>query len=279
MRTRRLKHAIAAALMASVVLAAPAHARLRAPALQGPADAQRTEILPTFNWERVGRAQSYEFQLAADKGFGFIVLGRGRGAFRTKNTAATIQDTLPEGTYYWRVRGISPKDRAGRWSPVRSFERAWTTAPQLLAPSDALAVAWPTSPLVLRWSAVPRATKYLVTIASDPSLASPVVGTTTRPIETQGTVFALPGALASGRYYWAVTPVDGGGHKGAQSRVGAFTWTWPSETETRVVDLNPAAEVFDPLLEWDSVPGAARYDIEVNFTAEFTPGSKVYSET
>jgi len=42
-----------------------------------------------------------------------------------------------------------------------------------------------------------------------------------------------------------------------------------------VEDLNPAREVFDPLLTWSTVPGAARYDVEVNTTQDFAPGSTV----
>ena len=43
-----------------------------------------------------------------------------------------------------------------------------------------------------------------------------------------------------------------------------------------MLDLDPAAEVFDPLLQWDPVPGASAYEVEVNPTAEFTPGSKAF---
>ena len=43
-----------------------------------------------------------------------------------------------------------------------------------------------------------------------------------------------------------------------------------------MLDLDPAAEVFDPLLQWDPIPGASAYEVEVNPTAEFTPGSKVF---
>ncbi len=174
------------------------------------------------------------------------------------------------------MRAIGASDKAGRWSRPRSFEKSWSTAPELVEPADALSVRWPTLPLVLRWSTVPHATKYHVTIATDPSLANPVIGTPTKPVETQGTVFALPGALAPGTYYWAVTPVDEGNFEGRRSRVGSFSWGWPTRSSGRVLDLDPAAEVFDPLLQWDAVPGASAYEVEVNPTAEFTPGSKAF---
>jgi hypothetical protein len=89
-------------------------------------------------------------------------------------------------------------------------------------------------------------------------------------------VFALPNALAPGTYFWAVTPVDAGAFKGRRSRVGSFSWGWPTGSAARVLDLDPALGVFDPLLEWDSVAGASSYEVEVNVTGEFTPGSKVF---
>lgn len=155
--------------------------------------------MPAFTWGGVRRAAQYEFQVAADRGFGSIV---SRGAFRTRNRAATLQTSLANGSYFWRVRAIAASDKAGRWPRTRSFEKAWATAPRLLEPSDALAITWPTRPLVLRWTPVPHATKHHVTVTTDPSLANPAIGSPTRPVETQGTVFALPGALAPGTYFY-----------------------------------------------------------------------------
>ncbi|MDQ3777611.1 MAG: hypothetical protein M3310_01900, partial [Actinomycetota bacterium] len=132
----------------------------------------------------------------------------------------------------------------------------------------------PASPLVLRWSAVPYAAKYLVTIASDPMLGSAVGGQ--QNVETAGTVYA-PRALLlpPGTYYWGVTPLDAQGHRGVPSPVASFTWTWPTATALTVTDLMAEPEVFDPLFSWNLVPGAAKYELEVNPTAEFSPGSKV----
>jgi hypothetical protein len=42
-----------------------------------------------------------------------------------------------------------------------------------------------------------------------------------------------------------------------------------------VTDLDPSAEVFDPKFSWNPVPGAARYEVEINPSVDFAPGSKV----
>jgi hypothetical protein len=258
-------------------IGAPAQAALRAPTLAGPADEAGLDALPTFYWNKVANAESYDFQLSASSKFTSVVngTGPGRGSYRTRNTAATLDETIPDGVYYWRVRAVSARDTAGKWSPVRSLTKGWTTAPVLQEPADDLSVSWPALPLVLRWSVVPHAVKYHVTVATDPALASPVVGSVTRPLETSGTNYALPGSLAEGRYYWAVTPIDAQGHKGTRSRVGSFVWAWPTGTGTRVDDVNDTPAVFDPLLSWNPVPGAAKYEVEVNYSQDFAASSKV----
>jgi hypothetical protein len=256
-------------------VSAPAQAAtLRAPALQSPEHGAALNAVPPFTWAAVPRATQYEVQIAADRGFGSIVP---TGSFRTRNTAATLQNSLGDGTYYWRVRAIGANDKAGRWSPTRTLEKAWGIAPQLSEPGDALTIRWPARPLALRWSVVPHATKYVVTVATDPSLANTVVGTAIKPLETQGTVYTPPRSLGPGRYYWAITPVDAGNFRGRRSRVGNFSIEWPTATEGRVLDLDPSPQVFDPLLQWDAVPGAAKYEVEVNPTSEFTPGSRLFT--
>jgi hypothetical protein len=251
------------------------HARARGPALQSPADDAVVDAVPAFSWNRVRGAVKYEFQLAADPTFGSIVIGHGKGSFQTKNTFATVDKTLPNGNYYWKVRAIDGRDDAGPWSPTRSLRKSWTTRPALLGPAAGASVTYPSVPLVLRWSAVPRAYKYLVEIATDPSLASSVLGGPIRAVETSGTVFALPTTLSPGRYYWAVTPEDAQKHKGARSAVGFFDWSWPTTTAARLADLDPSPRVFDLQFSWDAVPGAARYEVEVSSSQDFAPGSKV----
>ena len=244
--------------------------------LREPADDARVEAVPTFSWRAARGAQEYEFQIAADPAFESIVNGRGRagGSFKTRNTFATLIKTLPDGTYYWRVRGLDRRGNAGRWSRTRSLVKRWTTRANLLGPDADEPVVFPTRPLVLRWSRVHHAHRYLVTIATDPSLASPVTPRG-EPVDTAANVLSLTYPLTPGRYYWAVTPVDVRGHSGTRSEVGEFTWTWPSTTTPRVADVNPDERVYEPEFSWDEVPGAVQYEVEVNHSQDFAVGSKV----
>ena len=115
----------------------------------------------------------------------------------------------------------------------------------------------------------------MFSLASDPALANIVVNNG-QPVETWATnyvpVFNL---LPSGTYYWNVVPVDSEGNKGTPSPVSSFTWSWPSTTTLHVSDLMSADEMFDPQFSWDAVPGATKYEVEVNSSVDFAPGSKV----
>ena len=262
---------IFAALFA-LVLAAPAHAGLATPTPVAPSNGLSVDALPAFSWAAVKGADRYEFQIAADSGMNSPVLGRGEDQFTTRNTRATLKKTIPNGTYWWRVRAIAKDGSPSSWTAPRSLVKAWTSAPALQSPSHGAIMVHPTHPLVLRWSAVPRAAKYLVSIASDPSLGSAV----SPSIETSGTVLTPRSMLlAPGTYYWGVTPVDSQGHRGAPSPVQSFMWTWPTSTLTRVDDLFADPQVFDPHFSWDAIPGAARYEVEVNSSVDYAPGSRV----
>jgi hypothetical protein len=139
---------------------------------------------------------------------------------------------------------------------------------------DGAEVNWPATPLVLRWSPVPYAVKYIVTIATDPLLSNVVLGSAAQPVYTEGTSFVLSNTLANGTYYWAVTPIDAEGHRGSRSRVATFAWTWPTATRVEFANLDPTGGRFDPVFSWDPIPGAARYDVEINQAPDFPAGSK-----
>src|SRR3954451_13765537 len=271
-RSRGTTIVLLIALFCAMTAASDAPGAVR---LASPPDDASVESGPVLTWSAVRKTDHYELQLAADNRFASSVLGTSSNSLKTANTAATLSKQLADGTYYWRVRAVTAAGRAGHWSKKRSFVKAWATAPVLLEPNDLFEVIWPIAPLKLHWSSVPHAVAYSVVIGTDPSLAAPIIGGSRSPVETQGTTLALPNALAPGTYYWAVTPKDANGHSGHRSAVGSFDWTWPSQTTTALNDLNADPRVLDPQFAWTAVPGAARYQVEVNPSHDWTPASKV----
>jgi protein-S-isoprenylcysteine O-methyltransferase Ste14 len=267
---------LVALAVASLVVASGAQARLRAPVPISPTAGAPVTSLPTFAWQPVPGADQYEFQIAADAGFNAAVLGAGQDRFFTRNARATLKKTVPNGTYWWRVRAAKKGGNVSPWSRGRSIRKAWTAAAALQSPGNGAVVNYPLTPLKLSWSPVPGAAKYLVSIATDPLLGSLVGGAA---VETAATSFTRTGALAPGTYYWGITPVDAEGNRGSPSQVWSFLWMWPSAITPHFADLVTEPEVVDPYFSWNPVPGAARYEVEVNSSRDFAPGSRVCCST
>jgi hypothetical protein len=271
---RNLRLLLAASAVAALALAAPAHGALTAPVLLDPGNGASVEALPAFGWSPVPGADTYEFQVAADQNFNSPVLGRGEGSFSTKNTRATLKKTLPNGRYWWRVRATKNGD-ASPWSTPRSLVKSWNAVPSSQTPAPGYPFTFPFSSIALGWSPVPYAASYMFSLASDPALANVVVNNG-QPLQTWATNFSPDfNLLPSGTYFWNVVPVDSEGNRGTPSPVSSFTWSWPSTTTARVTDLMQATEMFDPQFSWDPVAGATKYEVEVNSSVDFAPGSKV----
>jgi hypothetical protein len=276
--SRTTRSSLSAVLLLGVLVGAAAAdgARLPAPKPIAPADGASVTEVPPFAWNPVRRADRYEFQIAADSGFNSPVLGRSEDHFFTRNTRATLKKTIPNGRYFWRVRAVTKSGGVSRWTAGRALRKAWTAAATLQAPAAGAGLSYPASPLRLAWSPVPGAAHYLVSIATDPQLGSLIRETSSaEAVETAATTFTRAASLAPGTFYWGITPVDAQGNRGTPSPVASFTWVWPSTTTTRLTDLVDAPEVMDPQFSWDPVPGAARYEVEVNSSQDFAPGSKV----
>jgi hypothetical protein len=258
-------------LLVALVLAPAAHAALAEPTVIAPAEDAVLDSLPAFAWAPVAGAHHYEFEISADAGFDSPVLGFGYDQFPTNNTRATLRKTIPNGTYWWHVRGITTTGEVGPWSAPHAFTKAWTTQPIPLSPTDGAWVVHPTVPMRLRWSPVPNAREYLVSVSAHPSMASLVGG---KEVKTEATTLTLDALLASGPYYWRVTPLDAAGNRGAPSSIASFTWIWQSQTTPEVTDMDVHEDVFDPLFSWDPVAGAVKYEVEV-YSAS---GARDYSE-
>ncbi|HEX3255337.1 MAG TPA: hypothetical protein VHQ96_06065 [Gaiellaceae bacterium] len=259
---------LVAALAVALVTVTPALSAPSAPNPVGPNDGDTVSFLPVFSWDPVSGADKYNFVLAADAAFNSPVYQLNG----TKNTRATPDKTVPNGTYYWRVQAVDVNGNTSAWSDSRQIEKLWADAPVLTEPEDAATISFPDEPLVLRWDPVPGAAKYHIYIASDPDLAS-LVTPQGDPLETQATNGAPALLLSSNTYYWAVTPVDAQGNEGERSEVRSFVWEWPSTTTPDVVDVAPQSELFVPEFTWDPIPGAAKYEVEINSVFDFPAGA------
>jgi hypothetical protein len=274
--TRLARRTVLPAVVALVALAfaSASQARVATPASALSAPTFAGYSTGVFHWSAVRRADHYEFQLANDKGFNSPVLGNA-GNFQTWSTSATLPDTLQNGKYWWRVRAVRKSGSTSRWI-TRSFTKAWKAAPTPLSPANNASISFPTQPLLLSWSPVLGAVRYEVAIARDPKMTSLVDGAQTI---TTATSYIPPSTLANGKYYWTVTPVDAEKHEGTSSAVRSFNWSWPTATQTKLQNLiqspSDALTTYDPLLSWTPVPGAVKYQLDINFSQDFNPSSSV----
>jgi hypothetical protein len=272
---RHFRLVIAALAAGALMLAAPAQGAMTAPVPLDPGNGASFQAIPPFAWSPVPGADQYQFQVAADQNFNSPVLGQGEGNFTTKNTRATLKKTLPNGHYWWRIRATTKKGEASPWSSPRSFIKAWTAVPSSQTPAAGYPFTFPLAPIGLAWAPVPYAASYMFSLASDPALANVVVNNG-QPLQTWATNYSPDfNLLPSGTYYWNVVPLDSEGNRGTPSPVSSFSWSWPSTTTLHVTDLMSADEMFDPQFSWDPVPGATKYEVEVNSSVDFAPGSKV----
>jgi large repetitive protein len=257
----------AAGLALMLAAVGPAASGPAAPALLSPSEGP-VDALPPFAWAPVAGADQYEFEFSADQGFNST-----QALVKTKNTRATLKTVVPNGRYYWRVRAVTAAGDPGAWSQTRVLDMAWTARPALLAPASGATLTYPLDAFKLSWSPVAGASEYLVKVATDPALGSVVWST--GPVKTGATAFTLSAPLAPGTYYWGITPLNAEGHAGTSSAVASFQWQWPSTTTPTYTDLAPQPEMVDPFFSWTRVPGAAGYEVEVNSSSDWAPGSKV----
>jgi len=163
MACARLAAAFAAALAvalpaASAHAAGPPAAPQNLHAFDLRADAAVTHTFartPSFAWNPVTGAKSYEFELSTSRRFsdnGMVWSGKG-----IKSPATALPLTLPWITgspysLYGHVRAYTSKGVTA-WSAPFGFNMRWPAVPTPLSPSY---------PGLLRWSTVPGASGYMV---------------------------------------------------------------------------------------------------------------------
>src|SRR5439155_361370 len=216
--------------------------------------------------------------------------GAGKDDFRTKNTRATLIQTAPNGTYWWRVRAIARTGTPSAWSAARSFKKNWGTTTTLLSPTGGATIVYPTTPLTLKWAPLPGAARYEVEVnpSSDFAGGSKVCCTGT----TTNTSLAPTMVLGDNSYYLRVRAIDMDGHAGVWNCYGTapnpclnltpFVKTFdnvPPTTAPSIKGLRMRDNVNDPgqdtdsstagyqtqipILSWNPVLGASSYEVDV----------------
>lgn len=156
------------------------------PTLIAPADgASTTDATPTFSWNAVTDAVSYEIQIGRENPPNTEIID-------LSGTNYTPAADLLTTTYYWRVR--SKAGDVSEWSAI--FEVTIVSAPDASPIRNLFATGTPT----LSWNRITGATAYRVQVARDSNFTDVVYENPSIP---PGTLEVTP-TLTDGVYYWRV---------------------------------------------------------------------------
>ncbi len=186
-----------------------------APVLFSPLNASLLHTdAPRLSWNAVSDATGYRIQVASNPNF-----ANPQQTADPTSTSYTVNPTLLDGVYYWRVRGLNSSG-LGSWSSARQFTI------QVQPPANAAPETnyYTSSTVKLTWSGVSWATDYEVQVDDNPVLAAPFeYNETVSANMLQVTVSQLP----NGGHYWRVHAKRADGTWGEWSSVQTFTVAAP----------------------------------------------------
>lgn len=235
-----------------VVLTAPVH------------QAANISVLPVFQWEESGNAESYQLQISLDEDFS-----------KPENIVLEISDIIENSyemgeedqldfghSYHWRLRAYNEAG-FGSWSDIREFTTE-TLTPDLIAPAQN-AENQPDS-LTFEWSSAADVVVYDFQLSTDAAFET-LIADSSGITETKLTISNL--SYSKG-YYWRVR-ADYPSLKGNWSEV--FTFKVMDDIPSRPNSTVPDSAAYDvslkPTFSWEAVEYADSYQLQLSFTHHF----------
>lgn len=228
---------------------------------------------PVLSWGTTPGAVKYEVQVDDDPAFvspEFTV--------STINTRAVPTLVLHSGEQFWRVRAYDSSNLIGPWAQG-TFDIDPVPAPTSLSP-DGTTLQQPGTPPMLSWDEVRGAESYVIQL--DDEEDTEYVGA--REYTTKATALVVPEALPTGdageSYRWRVKAIRDAGVESSYSADAVFALS-PIDAVTLVSPADDAV-VQDVVLDWQPLPGAQHYELEVSTDDSFStstlvePRKKVY---
>jgi hypothetical protein len=223
--------------------------------------------MPTFSWDMVEGAESYDLQVDDDPGFGSTAIN-----IQTRQNSYTDIHTLANGTYYWHVRVRRNGDVINDWTSNQSFTLSLPTPDGLNHTPPGVVGRAPTlcwTPLIANSPStgdpILAAWKYRVQVSKEPTFSS-IFDT----VDTEQSCWTpIKGYDDDDSYYWRVAMMDGETKLGNYSAYQTFTKQYP--ITTLVSPTNGASTNTTPTFVWTPVYGAARYKLEVSQFSTFSP--------
>jgi len=164
-------------------------------------NARINDNTPTFRWSMAIDAAKYELWI--DKNIDFT-----SPLIRENTTEVTFTpvaaEALPDGTYYWRVRGYDNDNNPTDWSPVSTFVLSTVApaAPLLVSPENGAVENNLTQ--IFTWTQPEPNVTYWIQIDNDAGFSQPYVNENSAVTDNSYTyTFSR-----NGTYYWRVLARD-----------------------------------------------------------------------
>lgn len=223
-----------------------------------------TFATPTFSWDMVEGAETYELQVDNDPGFGSLAV-----ADSTARNSYTPIIPLANGTYYWRVRVHRNGSVVNDWSPAQTFTLSLPKPTGLThdpagVTDRAATLCW--DPLIASadGDAILAAWKYRVQVSKgDPTFSSIYDWK-----DTEQNCWTPMVGYHDGTYYWRVAMIDGNNNLGDYSDAAQFTKQYP--VTTLIGPASGSTAPTTPTFIWTPVDGAASYKLEISLFPNFS---------
>lgn len=229
-------------------------AHLEAPANGSVVDVNAVDL----DWSDVSRAAEYHVTVSQNSDLTDPIIDE-----TTTASNLTPVDLSNAETYYWQVFAIDSNGNSGIGSQIWSFNGSETFVASLQAPPDGSVVN--VSSVDLNWDDVSGAAEYQVIVSENSNLANPILNDTS----TASTY--MPSGLSNTKiYYWQVIAIDSYGNSGIGSAIWSFFDGHAFVPNLQAPADGAEVEVGAIGLEWNSVTGAAEYQVVVSENSDLS---------
>jgi len=230
---------------------------------------------PLFTWNPISGKQSYFVIVAKDPSFTNIIdYAWTKVPAYAPRTGSSVKTYTDESTsFYWAVLPATTATGGGAvGNPLLAAAHDFlkqSDPPQQELPADTSTVD---GAVQFQWDLAQGARKYRLMVDDSNTFASPAIDVT-----TDSTSYVSAMGLPQGMLYWKVVALDENSTQLTWSPVQSFTHTLAAPTVPSGAGINPASGPDVPAWQWNPVPGAVKYELEVQWDNQ--PGHSTSTTT
>ena len=211
-----------------------------------------------FTWLKPTEISETNIVIAKDPIFSDVVVNASEA-----NNFYLLQNVLPPGKYYWRIRGKDAVGNTTDFSRTLAFKVSSVENIMLVSPAnnETLEAFQSVNGVRFSWSDSEVKPPYLLEIASDANFSNPV-----KKMEVNDKNIQLKD-LESKKYFWRVLKKDPDGVLAGSSEIQNFTVKLGiDEPEPIFPSPNKAVDMSNEnylSMKWDKVPEASSYRVKL----------------